>query len=322
VKLTRTAAAAALLAASCAPQRRAPTEISSAARIVAPASGRVLAEEYPEPATPAEPVRRAVWEQINRDRAEANLAPVAWDEAAAHVADAFCAAQAAERTRGHFLRDGIPPYARTGLAGVFGYQSENAASWSTTAENFEEAPRSLALSAHRSMMEEKPPEDGHRRAILDPEVTHVGVGWAMIGSRFHMAQEFLARGLARMAIDVDSSGAAARFTGALRPSHRIRFVTVSREPLPAPLTFTEANSRKTYSYARPYEAYVPEGNKQLRVVGLVTEDRLHVDRGGEIRFTFAPYGPGLYTFVFWLVRQGDDQPRPLGSAVVVVEPRT
>ena len=31
-------------------------------------------------------------------------------------------------------------------------------------------------------MEEKPPADGHRRTILDPEATHVGVGYA-IGPR-------------------------------------------------------------------------------------------------------------------------------------------
>ncbi len=43
--------------------------------------------------------------------------------------DAFCAAQVRERTRGHFLMDGLPPYARTALAGVFGVGPENSAIW-------------------------------------------------------------------------------------------------------------------------------------------------------------------------------------------------
>ncbi len=306
------------LAAAC--ERPHPKDAAPpAARVAAPAPGRTLSESYPAPASPAEPVRAAVFDRINADRAAASLSPVAWDEPAARVADAFCAAQVAEKTRGHFLRDGVPPYGRTALAGVFGFQAENSASWLTTATTFENTPLSLALSAHRSMMEEKPPDDGHRRTILDSEATHVGVGWAMSGGRFQMAQEFLARGLENLLIRSDDRGAAVRLRGEARAPYRLRFVTVAREPLPRPLGREEASARTTYSYPEPAEAFVEEG-LQMRVSGAVTKDRLRLGRGPDFSLDYAPDEPGLYTFVFWLIKSGEDRVKPLGSAMIRVEP--
>jgi hypothetical protein len=117
---------------------------------------------------PNDPVKEGIFERINRDRLLAGLLPVAWDEAASRVADAFCAQQVREATRGHFLMDGVPPYARTAFAGVFGAQAENSVSWVTTAPSFTEPALRLALTGHKEMMDEKPPQDGHRRTILDP----------------------------------------------------------------------------------------------------------------------------------------------------------
>ena len=125
---------------------------------------------------------------------------MAWDGGAARVADAFCARQIREGTRGHFLTDGIPPYARTSFAGVFGAQSENSVSWVIDRPYFSEPISRLALAGHEDMMAESPPGDGHRRTILDPEATHVGVGYAVEGGRFQMAQEFLTRTLERLSI--------------------------------------------------------------------------------------------------------------------------
>jgi len=77
-------------------------------------------------------VKQAVFDRINADRRRADLPPVEWDERASLVADRFCAAQIADRTRGHFLTNGVPPYARTAFDGIFGMQAENAVAWRTT----------------------------------------------------------------------------------------------------------------------------------------------------------------------------------------------
>lgn len=320
MKLTRTAfTALLLLAGACRPPLAA-----SAARarlaVVAPRLASPLSETYPAPASPSDPVKRAVFERINRDRTDAGLAPVAWDPGASRVADAFCERQVRERTRGHYLTDGLPPYARAALAGVFGYQSENSASWITTAPSFSETPVELALTAHAQMLAEKPPRDGHRMAILDPEATHVGVGWALSHGRFQMAQEFLARHLERLTLKTDPSQGVLLVEGATRWPMRLRFVTIAHEPPPRRLTQAEATARASYRYPAPTEAYIPEGYTMMRVVGAPTLDRIRLGRNRDFSFRFAPDRPGLWTLVFYVSVRGGDQARPGGSAVIVAEP--
>jgi uncharacterized protein YkwD len=304
--------------AACGHPLPAPTG-SPPVRIVVPSPGRALSEVYPDTREPAEPVRTAVFDEINRNRADAGLPPVAWDESAARVAGAFCAAQVAEKTRGHYLRDGVPPYARMGFAGVFGYHAENSASWITTGTSFPDPPKELALSGHKLMIEEVPPDDGHRRTILDPEATHVGVGWALGGGRFQLSQEFLARGLDELSVRTDERGFAVRIQGIPRPPYELRFVTVAREPLPTPLTRQEANAWTSYRYPNASEAFVARGVRQVWVVGAVTQDRIELGRDRSFSFHYAPETSGLYTFVFWLLKKGQDHARPLGSAVIRAE---
>jgi len=269
---------------------------------------------------PSDPVKEGVFERINRDRLLAGLLPVAWDEAASRVADAFCAQQVREATRGHFLMDGVPPYARTAFAGVFGAQSENSVSWITTAPSFTESSLRLALMGHQEMMDEKPPQDGHRRTILDPDATHVGVGYANENGRFQMSQEFLTRGLERLKlVGRRSSRLALRFEGKTLQNWRLVFVTIAREPPPAPLTREEASGRSSYSYPRPTVSYVPEGTSLLRVSQTDTRDKIRLWTNQEFSFNFAPDRPGLYTFVFYTTVRASIPARAGASASVWVE---
>ncbi|HEY6066589.1 MAG TPA: hypothetical protein VIY96_10550, partial [Thermoanaerobaculia bacterium] len=242
-----------------------------------------------------------------------------WDGRAAAVADAFCAGQVQERTRGHYLTDGVPPYARTSFAGVFGVQSENSASWVTTGAKFEDPPLQLALTAERQMVQERAPDDGHRKTILDPDATHVGIGYALGGGRFQMAQEFLGRSLERLTLSiVDARGCAVRFEGKTLGGRRLEFVMAAREPEPRLLTREEATARKSYAYPRSDVAYLPEGSVVSRIEGVVNEPRIHVRTRGRFTFVFAPDAPGLYTFVFYVSR-GAGRARPGGSATMWVE---
>ena len=40
------------------------------------------------------------------------------------------------------------------------------------------------------MMDERPPDDGHRQTILNPLLTHVGIGLAQVGGEFRITEEF------------------------------------------------------------------------------------------------------------------------------------
>lgn len=315
-KLTRLSAATGLLLSiGCVAGGGLALPFSNSLVILAPALSVPLVEPHPGPSFPADPVKKAVFEQINADRTRAGRSPVAWDERASAVADTFCAQQVRERTRGHYLRDGIPPYARTGLAGVFGLQAENSVSWVSTGDSFDRSPTHLALIGHANMMEEKPPDDGHRVTILDEKATHVGVGWALERGRFQMAQEFLSRQLERLALE-HRGGGAVRIRGAARPPRRIRFVTIAWEPPPRPLSREEASGRRNYRYPPPEIAYVPEGHRQTRVGGVATLDRLVLGHDRDFSLLFAPDRPGLWTIVFYVSQLESEPAFPGGSAVV------
>jgi hypothetical protein len=289
-------------------------------RVRAPDLSRPVSERLPDPSLPADRVKAAVLARINEDRARFGLAAVLWDEAASRVSDAFCARQIEERTRGHFLMDGLPPYARTGFAGIFGVHSENSVSWVTTAKSFQESTIELALTGQEQMMDEKPPADGHRQTILDPEATHVGVGYSIAHGRFQMSQEFLTRRLERLTLSsLDSRSGAVSISGKAAPGWRFRFVTVGREDPPRPLTREQATSRSSYSYPKGEQAFIPEGLRGVSVVGTTTDDRVRTLPGQEFVFPFAADRPGLYTFQIYLARSESDRPRPGGGATIWVE---
>jgi uncharacterized protein YkwD len=315
VKLARIAVLAFAAAAGCAlvatPKRTTPFVIR---RPPLP-----ISESYPPPQGPKDPVKQAVLERINEDRRKADLPPVAWDERASAVADRFCAAQIAERTRGHFLTNGIPPYARTALDGIFGMQAENSVTWRTTAPKFEESTVSLALSGHASMMAEVPPNDGHRRTILDPEATHVGVGYAVERGDFRMSQEFLTRKLQRLSLEAAPDDASTVvFRGQMLEGHRVAFVTIAHEPTPRTLPREVVNARDSYTYPSPTLSYVPSGERSFRVVDTVTEDRLRLEANRAFSFRFTPSSPGLWTFVVYAASDRG-RPRPGGLAVLWAE---
>jgi uncharacterized protein YkwD len=287
--------------------------------IRAPDLDRPLSESYPPPSTPEDPVKKAVFARINADRAAEGLPPVAWDAAASRVADLYTAAQVREDVRGHFLLDGIPPYARTALAGVFGLGAENSVAWTTTGSTFQDAPIHLAVEGEAAMIEEKPPNDGHRLTILDPNVTHVGVGWAQGGSRFRMAEEFMTRRLAELTLErVATEPTTVLFRGRPAAGEHLHFVTFARETAPRPITRAEANSRTRYIYPEARLAYVPEGLPSLRVIGATTDNRIRIGPAGDFSFRFTPAQPGLWTIVFHL-SDGRGQPKGGGVAVLWVE---
>ena len=290
-------------------------------RVRLPDLSSPVQDTFPKPdAAPSDPLKADVLARINRDRAAKGLLPVAWDDGASKVADAFCRQQVREATNGHFLTDGVPPYARTSFSGVFGAQSENSVSWITTAKSFSESPTDLALLGHEGMMAEKPPADGHRRTILDPEATHVGVGYAVGQGRFQMAQEFLTRTLERLTLSLrDPEHLVLKFDGKTLQNFQLEFVTIAHEPSPAPLTREQASGRSSYSYPSPTLAYIGEGISGMRVSGVDTQGKIRIWSNREFTFTFVPTQPGLYTFVIYTAVRASEPARPGGSVTIWVD---
>lgn len=306
----------ALLTLACS-GNAAPEPPEPALAIVAPFLDSPIEDRMPPAdARPLDPVKLAVFNRINRDRAAEGLPAVLWDNAASRVADDYCVSQIREGTSGHFLTNGVPPYARTSFAGIFGMQYENAVTWRTTATGFDEAVTTLALESHAGMLAEKPPDDGHRRTILDPAATHVGVGYALVGGNFRMAQEFLTRHLDWLKLERLPSRPTVLFQGAPITGRILRFVTAGWEPPPARLTREEASSRTSYSYPSPIYSFVQEGNGSLKIAGTLTYDRIRFNGPGGFSFRFSPDRPGLWTLEFYTI--APKEPRALQGGAVSI----
>jgi uncharacterized protein YkwD len=263
-------------------------------------------------------LRAEMLRMINRDRQHFGLPPVELDPDASSIADAYCRLQIRNRTSGHFTLDGQTPYMRYSFAGGNDGLSENAAAWSA---NFGFSDRALLDMMRRSqvaMMSEAAPHDGHRKTILDPHATHVGIGVAWEGGEFRIAQEFIrryvewGRPLPRSA----SAGERLLCSGHPKAGYEIEAITVHHEPFPQAISAQAANH--IGSYALPYDRreYLPRLKTFYRRFGDAVEEvreeysdgrRGDFQVGEDGGFAFAvpfPDGPGIYTVVIWVRAQG------------------
>ena len=153
----------------------------------------------PEVDDPYYLTRLAVVDQINRDRAANGVGPLEFDVLTSQVGDLHCQEMAAYKFLSHWNQRGRLPYHRYHLAGGRDYATENASRVTVFSADPAPVPTDAEgvlpplLEAHKRMVEEKPPRDGHRRNILDPFHTHVGVGLAVVGGELTMTQLFVNR---------------------------------------------------------------------------------------------------------------------------------
>jgi uncharacterized protein YkwD len=269
--------------------------------------------------SPADETRFALRQEfiriINHDRRQHGLAPVELDAQASVMADAYCRQQIRNGTTGHYTIDGRAPYMRYSFAGGNDGLSENAAAWSANYRFGDRALYEMMRRSEDAMMAEAAPHDGHRRTILDPFATHVGIGLAWEGGEFRMTEEFIRRYIdwSRPLPRVSADGHPLVCSGKPTPGYRVEAITVHHEPIPQPLTASAANALNSYSLPDRRRDYLPRLRTYLRrgangEVGQVSE-QYSDGRRGDFRvaddgsFAFAipfPDGPGIYTVVVWV----------------------
>lgn len=303
--------AAAVLACAAAPR---PPETL---RIVLPDLSTGLEDRFPRGARPTDAVSAAVFERINRDRREHGLAPVAWDERAATVARRTTRRQVEERTNGHFLLDGLPPYARLSAGEVFGMGAENAAAFISDSGRLHDSAEGFALRSQAAMMEETPPHDSHRRAVLDAAATHVGIGWAMDEGEFRLGVEFTARAYEAIRVRRAGRGTAITVDGTALAGEAIQYVTVAREPVPKTISRREANARESYSYPAAQVMLLPEGSRE-RAVGIRSVRTLSESATGNFFFPWEFDAPGLWTFTLYFHGKRPGAAQAGGAVTVLV----
>ncbi len=243
---------------------------------------------------------------INSDRKHHGLKAVELDGWTSSLADEYCRAQIRNGTTGHFTTDGQSPYMRYSFAGGNDGVSENAAAWSASYRFGDRALYEMIRRSEEAMMAERAPHDGHRRTILDPYATHVGIGLAWEKGEFRLTQEFVrhyiawSRRLPRAAMLNDRITA----TGRVEHGYVAHAISVHYEPLPQPISPITANAIDTYS--------LPDRRRDYGI-----------DAGYDFSFN-VPFteGAGIYTVVVWVRRPGEKESFPASNVSIRVDRST
>ena len=230
---------------------------------------------------------------VNQSRAEEGLSPVEWDAFAASVATAHAQDMAENQYFSHWDMQGYGPDIRYALAGGSELVMENISTYyeyysnntPKQLENFDQ----LVIEAHEGLMD----SPGHRKNIMDPHHTHVGIGFAYNPETgyFFVAQEFLNRYIVLDdALDSGSAGQVISFSGNLLSNATEPLLNIAYEPFPAPMSQEELNRTATYSSAAEFlKAYNPTS---------LLEDRFSFE------FQLG-YDPGFYHVRIWVDLDGE-----------------
>jgi uncharacterized protein YkwD len=244
MRIARRELLALLAGMACAPARR--REVERPARVLrsGPERTRIAYDD------PRANDKHVLFERINRDRTLHGVAPVEYDPRAALVGDLFCLDGALSGSWGHWDLQGRAPYVRWGLSGGVDFHAENAAAWNADSGRLDTPVGEILIRSHESMMAETPPADGHRRTILDPQWTHVGVGIGAVGGQFRMTQEFTRVGFEWIEIPAEPvrAGAVVTFAGKPLLGWEVGLIEVRFEPPPRQLTRSEIAQRGSYGY--------------------------------------------------------------------------
>jgi hypothetical protein len=209
----------------------------------------------------------ALFARINADRVAAGASPLAYDLVAAKAGDAFCLDAALTGVMGHWDLAGRAPYDRFADAGGVDWHGENFSGVSRTGPPFlKDELTALLLEAHRGMMAEKPPDDGHRRAILDPDWTHVGIGVALEGGEFRMTEEFTRHAVDWVEFPAGHvrAGRTVPVAAQLPKGWNLAAVEIAHERLPRPLTAKEIRRRGSYVFPPASQKLLPRLGSPFR----------------------------------------------------------
>lgn len=259
-------------------------------------------------------------ELINEDRKAAGVASVGFSEELSRVADEHCREMLRERYTSHWNRAGWKPYLRYSATGLSAYTSENISMlWETAFPSDAVNLWGNLRYAHRSFMFETPPNDGHRRSILDPHNTVVGIGVAYNEREMRLIEVY---GASYAEIEPLPQKAHLRDALSIRgrvrdPGLSLMSIAVYYEPLPKAMSVEEL--RGTSSYSLPNEEF-QERPKLPKGITYADRTRGVVELDEHGAFTaplmFWKGQPGVYTVAVWL-RRGKE--RPFIGALVPVQ---
>ena len=285
------------------------------------------------PISQADSVGLLAWHQareymlqlINTDRASKGLKPVALDDSAGTAAQKHAEEMATQVYLSHYNGEGRLPDQRYTEAGgrdrvqenVFlaaGNKAKNAVPLSLIKEPLFRKRDLEDIQA--AYFNQTPPYDLHRRNILDPHHTHVGIGLARAvgdyGQAVTNAQEFVAKCVDVEPIPLESIvGAALTVSGRMKDGFELHSVEIARDELPRPKDRSELENGRPYRTPDSFATYFPDYHQPDRRVAMQPDGRfravLNLSDNGK---------PGVY-YVRVRVRAADGA-RFIGSQRTVI----
>lgn len=263
---------------------------------------------------------------VNRDRAAQGLPPVRWDETAAKAGQRHADDMARHGYTGHHGSDGSVPEERYTAAGGVGMSMENAGCLGDAkARELDPDPRFTAESLERvqgKFMAEVPPADGHKRNILTPWHTSLGVGLSKVkGGEGEDVRDIAC--MAQELVDDYGSfeplprrakvGDMIKVAGEVRQPATIAGVGLSRVDIGQPRKPEELLKMGGYPIPAPFVMYFPKGYKTpkpLEVTGNRFQIQVPLDDKGR---------PGRYGVSVWATLGGSSELRMISLRTITVE---
>jgi len=267
-------------------------------------------------------IRANLLQLINEERDVAKLGRLEIEELATKVATRHAEDMASGEFASHWGRDGLKPYQRYSFAGGYHATQENvSAADSTWSSKFEDLKQDTAY-LHVRLYQETPPNDGHRKAILGAQHTHVGFGLALDKLRLRMVELFVSRHI-KLEPVAQSAKPGAEFYLAghlLNSSYLLNAIEVFYESLPTPPELSWLRQRRSYG--------LPDESKLLKPIlppGYLYPDRvpgvIEAESSGKFRAPIRLFEntPGIYTIVCWVKRNRDEKAFPATELCIRAE---
>ncbi len=300
---------------------------------------RLLSQASEKDAMSLADARQYMLSLINRDRKTLGLREVSTDETAERAGTLHSDEMAKLGYLSHWDVGGRKPDQRYNEAGGTGFVMENGhiefsgfagENGSSSAEYKINPEAKLSKRTiddiEGEFFNEQPPNDGHRRNILDPDHTNVGIGLSVANNgeceRISCTQEFIhSYGKVEAAPRSVKAGESFVVKGSLDPGLKLQSVDLFWEELPQAMTLKELDA--THSYGPPQtrvNTYFPSSPASRDALS-VTENTGRQEFTCRFDTDKTLWKPGLYYVYVWVKPPDPTRQKNLVVASKTIEVR-
>ena len=248
-------------------------------------------------------IRKEIFQMINEERDVEKVQLLEMDDLASEVATKHAVDLVSREFIGHWGSDGLKPYHRYSAAGGTHATEENVSAADGIRSTSEKDLKQDSAYLHVRMYQEKPPNDGHRRTILAPQHTHVGIGFAVQALRLRMVQLYVAKYVDLKPIKREAKpGAQLSFSGKIiRSGYLFNNIEVFYEPLPTPPDLEWLRQPRSYALPKDSRTLKPRVPPPFTYTdGTTGIVEVYADKSFQTPVSLYKNKPGIYTIVVWL----------------------